>query len=714
MSNRYALLIGVDFYFEYVLPDGVYYPSLGGCVRDIRHVEAYLTDPARLNMPRENVLMLTSSDNGSDMPVEPPEQWPTYANIVAKLKALTDLAQEEDQVYIQYSGHGGRAATIFADLKGDDGLDECLVPLDIGDPQAQYVRDVELYFLIDALVKKGVRLTVVFDCCNSGGATRGVGGAVKRGIGFIDSNKRPNDSLVATTDALTAAWQQASGGVQRAAKPASGWLLEPKGYTFVAACRANESAFEYPFNGTESNGALTYWMLDTLRRTGPTITYKTLHDRVLAKVHGQFEQQTPMLQGEANRRVFGSNASDTHVSGGSGSATRVWDGDDDTRAFGDDEVDGGTPPIYTVPVLQIDQAGKRLRLNAGEVHGITLGTQFAIYPFNTTDFEATASRLAVVETDHVNAVDAWAKIIAQSSHGTLEEGAQALLLNNVSLRTRREVALVIDDAATKQQLADAITAQGNGFITVAGATRSDFQVAINADGQYELWDAAGAPIPNLRPPISVSEPNAIERVVQRLVHLTKYYNVRDLTAADADTAQKLRVTLVPLTPDAERDAGGAPIYTQGDKVKMTITNLQSPGAANDPSRILNITVLDLAPDWSITQIFPAAGGAFEPLDPGGTFEFEFEAYLPSSRTVGVDTFKVFATQATTNFRWLQLTALDEPRVDDAIQRAAIGDPLEQLLATITGETLTTRDVRITSSPKARSWTTAQVDLRVEA
>ena len=700
MSKSYALLIGVDFYFEYVLPDGIYYPSLGGCVRDIRHVEAYLTDPARLNLPREHVLLLTSSDNGSDMPVEPPEQWPTYANIVAKLKELTTLAQKDDQVYIQYSGHGGRAATIFADLKGDDGLDECLVPLDIGDPQARYVRDVELYYLIDDLVKKGVRLTVVFDCCNSGGTTRGVGGAVKRGISVIDSNKRPDDSLVASTAALTVAWQQASGGVQRAAKPASGWMLEPKGYTFVAACRANESAFEYPFNGKESNGALTYWMLDTLRRTGPTITYKTLHDRVLAKVHGQFEQQTPMLQGEANRRVFGSSASDTRVLGG----------DDDTRAFGEEE----TPPVYTVPVLQIDQASNRLRINAGEVHGITVGTQFAIYPFNTTDFEATASRLAVVETDHINEVDAWAKIIAQSSNGTLEEGAQALLLNNVNLRTRREVALVMDDTAAKQQLADAITAQGHGFIAVAGATRSDFQVAINAQGHYELWDAAGAPIPNVRPPISTSDPNAVEQLVQRLVHLAKYYNVRDLTAADATAAQKLRVTLIPLTPDAARDAGGAPIYRQGDKVKMTITNLQPPGTANDPTRILNITVLDLAPDWSITQIFPDGAAAFEPLDPGGIFEFEFEAYLPTSRTVGVDTFKVFATQSTTNFRWLQLPALDQPPPDDAIQRAAIGDPLEKLLATLTGETLTTRDVRITSSPKTRSWTTAQVELRVKA
>mgnify|MGYP001547264349 FL=1 len=80
-------------------------------------------------------------------------------------------------------------------------------------------------------------------------------------------------------------------------KPASGWLLEPQGYTLLAACRANESAYEYPFNGHEKIGVLTYWLLDTLRQAGPNTSYKMVHDRILAKVHGQFEQQTPMLQG---------------------------------------------------------------------------------------------------------------------------------------------------------------------------------------------------------------------------------------------------------------------------------------------------------------------------------------------------------------------------------------------------------------------------------
>ena len=81
---------------------------------------------------------------------------------------------------------------------------------------------------------------------------------------------------------------------------------------------------------------------------------------------------------------------------------------------------------------------------------------------------------------------------------------------------------------------------------------------------------------------------------------------------------------------------------------------------------------------------------------------------------GAEFIKVFATQTTTNFRWLQLPALDQPPAQDSVQRAAIHDPLEQLLAQMTGETLATREVRITSSPKTRGWTAAQVELRVKA
>lgn len=84
---------------------------------------------------------------------------------------------------------------------------------------------------------------------------------------------------------LLQTWRSLTQGKQttRNITATSGWLPEPKGYVLLAACRDNEYAYEYAFNGKERNGALTYWLLDSLQKLGNEVTYKALHDRILAK-----------------------------------------------------------------------------------------------------------------------------------------------------------------------------------------------------------------------------------------------------------------------------------------------------------------------------------------------------------------------------------------------------------------------------------------------
>ncbi|HMN30842.1 MAG TPA: caspase family protein, partial [Caldilineaceae bacterium] len=460
MSNLYALLIGVDFYFPNQLPGGGSYRHLGGCVRDVTHVEAHLRD--RLGLSADHIFKLSATNAGGAQPAEPPQQWPTYANMVDAFKQLTALAQPGDRVYIHYAGHGGRTVTAYPDLKSD-GLDEGLVPTDIGDAHARYLRDVEMHYLIQAMVEKGLVLTLVLDSCHSGGATRAVEGeilgAVPRGISEIDTTDRPADSLVASKAELETAWQGQSTAQSRAAKSVSGWLLEPKGYTLLAACRASEFAFEYPFNGRESNGALTYWLLDSLRQVGPTFTYKMLQDRILAKVHGQFAQQTPMLQGEGDIVVFG--------------ADRI-------------------KPYYAVPVLKVENNGERVQLNAGEAHGLTRGAQLAVYPPLTADLSNEAGRIALVEVTDIDAVESWAKVVERLNAQTpIEPGAQAVLLNLANLNFQRNVALDIADSALRQAMETAIQTQGKGFAKLAGAGDPvHFVVERTASGELRIEDAA--------------------------------------------------------------------------------------------------------------------------------------------------------------------------------------------------------------------------------
>src|ERR1035441_9614837 len=683
MSKQYALLIGVDFYYQKSPPPAEgYYPKLKGCVRDINHVEAYLKDV--LKLPAGNITKLTIS--GGTQPLEPASQWPTYQNMVAGFKQLTGVALPGDQLYIHYSGRGGRTKTIYPTLKGADGVDEALVPPDIVDPKSHYLRDVEISYLLQCMVDKGLVVTVVLDSCHSGGATRAlienVPGAVARGpvpADWLDTTPRSEESECGPVEALVASYSRTAGGTARQVKSDSGWLVEPKGYTLLAACRANESANEYPFNGSENNGALTYWLLDTLRHAGREATYKSVQDRILAKVHDQFEQQTPMLEGEGDVRVFGSDRLPSH---------------------------------YAVTVLRVDTAAGRIRLNAGEAHGLQVGTQFAVYPFGTTDFTQPDQRAALAEVTQLRPVDCWAKIVEQRPGAVLEQGAQAVLLNMSHVRLQRGVAVPLQDAALRQKVEAALRDEGKGFVALAGGDLPpDFQVALNASGELELQDPADRKIAGA-PTVAATEPDAASVIVQRAVHIVKFKNVLALDTPDTSMKQKLAVSLDG-SGNTDR-AGGPTFFKPGDRLTLNITNPQQPNPAdpNDPRRVLNITVLDLASDWSITQFYPASAGAFEPLDPGKTLPLELEAWLPAGQSEILDKLKVFATRDTTNFRWLELPALGKP---DTRSRGQIHDPLEQLLSAITADQASTRHVSLTASPQADGgWTTAEVELRVRA
>ncbi len=669
--NHYALLIGIDHYFEYRLPGGTYYPKLGGCVRDITKVYKFLTE--RIKIDPDHIIKLTASLGGGN-PLESAAHWPTYTNMVNAFADLTAKVKPGDQVYIQYSGHGGRTTTMFPKIKGDGEFDEGLVPLDIGkpgDPDARYLRDAEVHELLQRLVDKEVRLTVVFDCCHSGGATRDLGGAVKRGIGQADTSPAPTDSKVAPLNELIAHWQGIDAATSRGMQSQSEWRFETKGYTLFAACRANESAFEYPFDGRESNGALTYWMLDTLSNAGPDFTWKMAADRITAKVHGQFAAQTPMLQGAIDYKVFGHDRLSNH---------------------------------FAVAILEANPSSGVVRLAAGEAHGLSAGTQFAVYPVGTTDFDDATKALATLELTSVQDVESQAKIV-DGQINTVEVGAQAVMLNTTNVRLQRDIRVEIDDVALKSQVETAIREQGKGFAVLAQGAVDDYVVQ-EKEGTFVIVDTTGEPVPNLRPALQVGDANALGQLVARLVHLVKYQNVLALDMPDPTASAHL---------DVDLQASGE-VIPPGEQVKIKISNTQTPNQrdANDPLLVLNVAVLVLSSDWSITQVYPA-NAAFEPVDPGKSIDLEFEAYLPEGETESHDIFKVFASRDTTDFRWLALPALDQPLAPRSATRAALTDPLEQLLAGVTGEATATRAMKLTKSSSAKkSWSTAKVEMVVRS
>ncbi len=387
MTSRalHALLIGVDHYLEPVA-GGVLYPSLEGSVRDVRRMARYLHRD--LDVPERRIHRLTASNP----PTEAPGEQPTYENMVAAIRRLIETAGRGDSVIVHYSGHGGRTPTIAPEVK-PNGLDETLVPTNIADPTARYLRDLELACLIGEMVGKGLRATLVLDCCHSGGTTRT--SAVPRGGAAVDRTPRPGSSAVAPAPVLARNWRRLAASTPRDMHLGSGWLPDPRGYVLLAACQAQELAFEYAFDGHRKVGAFTHRLLEALRKMGTDCTYRQLHHRVGARVRSQFELQTPQLEGEADRLLFALEPAEL--------------------------------PRHAVNVVGLD--ADRLILNTGQAQGIRAGARFAIFAPGRPGEDSANKRLAIAEVTGVGAVDSWARIIHRTRRIAIEAGAQAVPLD---------------------------------------------------------------------------------------------------------------------------------------------------------------------------------------------------------------------------------------------------------------------------------------------
>jgi hypothetical protein len=630
MSEPRALLIGIDCYLPNQFPDGTGYESLSGSVRDIARVERFLLDDMKL--APEHIAKLTSSRGPDGKPLEPEDRWPTYENMIAAFWRLTRAAKPGDQVYIHYSGHGGRTQTIFPEIKGANGSDEALVPCDIGDPRARYLRGVEISWLIRDMLSKELQVTVVFDCCHSGGANRGPKGAVKRGLGTVDRKERPMQSLVADKKDLLALLQPPppSGPVQRKLTLKS-WLLDPEGYVYLAACRPQEFAYEYPFQDGETHGALTYWLLETLRQGGTSLSWQQLYDRVYAKVHNEFPAQTPLLIGDGARTFF--------------SAGPDAPGEEDESA-----TPGG------VVVLAVDEEEGRVLLNIGQAQGVRVGMQFVI-----------PSSKVKVEIQQVGAAESWAVRVNVKRGGRpeeIEQGARAVPVSVVggdAMRLQAAVEVAAGEASAR--VIKAIEQEPSKLLRLTEGDKTDFTVTVNAQGDYELLDGEGKPIPNLRPALIASRAGAEVELVRRLIHLTKYRNVQRIKNAD-DKAPGIAIHVLGTQmgfvpgddPEPQPWTGGSPIELRiGEWLFLEI--------ANNSSRILNFSVLDLQPDWGISRIFPGRNDAeFWPLDPGDKKMVRIQGFLPKEYDEGIDIVKVFASVGAPSFRTLLLPPLDQPDV----------------------------------------------------
>jgi hypothetical protein len=693
----YALVIGCDFYQPNRTPEG-FYPSLNGCVRDAEQVEQFLR--ARAGLTDDRLTKLTSSDDGAGDPLEPPERLPTYENIVNAFRALTARAQPNDHVYIHYSGHGSQCPTIVPAVKGRDGLDEGLVPIDIGKPTARYVRDVEIAVLLRELTDKQLTVTVVFDSCHSGGATRaavrGEPGVAVRGGLFVDRTQRPA-SLVGTPAQLAAVLAPAAAGA-RAPSATRGMAAtaQASGCAVLAACRPDELAREASFDGFHAQGALTYWYLNSVTNCPAELTFRVVYNTVLARIHGRFPQQTAVFIGDLDRPILGGVA---------------------------------VAAAAAIPVDAVSADAKNLTLRAGQASLLRPGIDLAIYAPETNDLTDTKARLAVARVTSVDAATSAAEVTASLGR-KVQVGDRAVPIG-VPQQLVRSVRTAVPDthppAATDALQRVEAALKGATWLEAAAPDRAaDFVVTTTPDGKtYQICDAAAVPM-SIRPELATADPDAAKSVVARLVHLARFQAVRGLDNTDAFSRLygKLRVEL--RAPPAGYQNGDAlphdlqPLPTDRP-VRLKVDDWVVLGVTNTSADTLNVVLLDLGPDWAVSLV--EDGETFHPLRPGEQWQLALRAALPDGVQQGKDVLKVIATiDPPPAYELLTLPRLDRP-IPSAAERGATraatrgtvggagpANPLDALLAAASAD----RPTRALSAARqpTRGWTVAHAEVEI--
>ncbi len=145
LMRKKALLIGIN----YIGTSN----ELHGCINDVVNIKNFIKKD--YDFSDDEIMLMTEVSENS-------KRIPTKQNIIDAIKWLVSDCDASSRLFMHYSGHGGS----IKDTSGDeaDGRDETIFPLD-----GMIVDDDLKQMLIEPL-KKGARLTCIFDCCHSGTA----------------------------------------------------------------------------------------------------------------------------------------------------------------------------------------------------------------------------------------------------------------------------------------------------------------------------------------------------------------------------------------------------------------------------------------------------------------------------------------------------------------------------------------------------------------
>jgi hypothetical protein len=574
-GELHALLVGIDRYEPQRVPGHGLISGLQGSVRDAERMEAFLRD-GPLAVPPERIRKLVSPASRPGRPRPAAEDLPSYRNIVHEIERLERCAHRGDQVLIHYSGHGASLPTTVPEKKGWTGRDEALVPCNAAKPREEgggFLRDLELHALLRRLSDRGLRVTLVLDCCHSGGVTRGRERSRVRGLGRLPIPPEPPGPM--------GEWRELAAGLREPAtdprRPAfrgvegvAGWFPQPEGCLLLAACLPGELAREYPFEDGRWSGALTHFLLEAVRDLGGRASYRRLHTLLLGRIRSLWKQQTPVVEGDWDVAFLGRER---------------WPAEEGVR------------------ILETSADRHRVLLAAGRAQGLAAGARLEI-----PGGEEGSGRFGL-EIVEAGATTSWARV-DELPEGRRVAGSVATLVHPGPDVRRYRIGTFAPpgtgegDLRALERLLRELAGRPSAILQPAGAGEEpDFVVEV-VGGAYRIHDKTREALPHQGEAIAAGAFDAATRLTERLAHLAHYHSVAELANPDPRSSLKDRLRLELFSFERKEDRDHPELWARMGAAPISEGLCLALRVHNDSERNLGFVVLALHADWGICRVHP--------------------------------------------------------------------------------------------------------------
>lgn len=606
MTHCHVVLIGINTYEK---------KPLRGSVQDVRNMEAYLK--ATVGLVNVRVLTATgATEPGPNHPlIEDPKSWPTERNIRGAFEDVVQSAEAGDSVYIHYSGHGTRELPNDRSYNNSTGDLALVVLSDETRKPERCLYGRSLAYSLNAMVAKGLVVTLVLDCCFSASVYRS------------DSRSRflPYDAEFGSKSQsiVDRGLQNDMFGISatRDVSMLPNWLINPDKYAILAACGPNEEAGEIDFPDGKTFGKLSYFLLKILKEDGGIgNTVNHIYERLRAEFHAAGRGQSPVLYGNKGQSFLG-------------------------------VVIEGNPTRSLIASRTLSDI---IELQAGLAHGVGVGDLFALNPLDTSAFATRGesmiarvirARAFTSDIEHTN---------MQSTPDQRRWMARPLNQSNL----RKYAVRVAAQLSQNSELQTALNERSLDSHLEPECRPFSFKVTVNEKRGYDIGPEDGEA--NTSMPVSLSNDASIDKIGDTLEHLARFKLVKDVNNATSPKSFQSAFEIYITYQGNRFDPGSLIRVNEGDTVELN--------ARNKSACDLYLATYDLGPLWQVENIARATFTLMAAADNNNGYirretrrlKMKIPPDMRETQGSCSDIVKVFITSHPTSFDFLELPRLGEP------------------------------------------------------